>query len=177
MVAPVSVLCFFRLAWKALWIRYVHFTGCTHSAHGELVGHLDGDVYGDGMLDVFTVGSHGGDPGCGTYPSRAVYTYAGLSIVMQVQATCAICAALAVRGGRLESYSSGGSRSVSVSGGRSSRKGGWRKRINAEGRAFYEHRRTGRVQYGSPVVSSDVEEGRSSDMSGCEGRLCRVDET
>ena len=186
MVAPVSALCFLLLGWQALWIRHVHFAGCArgaagHAPHAEaMAGHLDGgDAYGEGVLEAAGGGHHGGEAACGAYPSRAVFTYAGLSIVMQIQAACAVCAAMAVRGGRLESYSSGSgsSRGTTASGGSSSgRKGGWRKRINAEGKTFYEHRRTGRVQYEPPVSTSDVEEGRS-DLSGCEGRLARVDES
>lgn len=186
MVAPVSALCFLLLGWQALWIRHLHFASCTRVAARSGLGlHSDGfgDDYGDGLFDAAGGGGHhGGETGCGAYPTRAVLTYAGLSFVMQIQAACAVCAAFAVRGGRLESYAegrssrSGGSSSSSSSS--SGRKGGWRKRINAEGKTFYEHRRTGRVQWEPPLTSSDVEEGRSqSEMSGCEGRLPRVDET
>jgi len=192
MVAPVSALCFFLLGWQALWIRHLYFAGCMRPAasHGlhpaDAVG--DGDSsYGDaGALDGVGGGLHhgAGDAACGAYPSRAVFTYAGLSFVMQIQAACAVCAAFAVRGGRLESYESrsssrhgsrhGGSRGSGS--GSESKQHGWRKRINAEGKTFYEHRRTGRVQWEPPASTSDVEEGRS-DLSGCEGRLPRVDET
>jgi len=190
MVAPVSALCFLLLGWQALWIRHVYFAGCARGAgsahHADAMAHngaahIDGDAYGEGLLDAASAGHHhGGEAGCGAYPTRALYTYAGLSIVMQFQAACAVCAAFAVRGGRLESYpTSSASRGGSSGGGGSSSgrsKGGWRKRINAEGKTFYEHRRTGKVQWEQPTPSSsDVEEGRS-DMSGCEGRLSRVDE-
>jgi len=176
MVAPVSALCFFLLGWQALWIRHVHFAGCARNSRIDSVAHVDNDAYGEGIFDSSTTGAHGGEFGCGAYPSRAVFTYAGLSIVMQIQAACAVCAAMAMRGGRLESYACPGGKGASISSSSSGRKGGWRKRINAEGRTFYEHRRTGRVQYDLPVNTSDVEEGRS-DMSGCEGRLPRVDES
>lgn len=180
MVAPVSALCFILLGWQALWIRHVHFSGCVHGSHTESVTHSEGDLYGEILSEPLAVLSHSGDAGCGAYPSRAVFTYAGLSIVMQIQAACAVCAAMAMRGGRMESHMAPDvSRGSSYGSSSSGRKGGWRKRINADGRTFYEHKRTGRVQYEPPITtvpSSDVEEARS-DVSGCEGRLPRVDET
>lgn len=92
---------------------------------------------------------------------KAVATYAGLSLVMQAQAiTCTIGACL-VRSAREESReSSSGSK-----GGRKLPRG-WRMLSTADGRAFYEHRRTGRVQWQAPspsqATSSEAEEGLSS---------------
>lgn len=187
MVAPVSAVCFVLLGWQALWLRHVHINSCSRGAAsvvdslGQVVGDAYGGAYGEGTLES-SVGRHHNEGGCGVYPSRAMSVYAGLSFLMQLQAVCAVAAAMAVRGGRLESSvsrSKGGSNHRGNNGhGKSSnssgRKGGWRKRINTQGNIFYEHRRTGRVEYELPT--SDVEEGRS-DLSGCEGRLARVEET
>ena len=102
---------------------------------------------------------------------KAVATYAGLSLVMQAQAiTCTIGACLVRSARDAKESSSGGGSGGSRGGRRSGLPRGWRMLSTADGRAFYEHRRTGRVQWEAPTASmatsSEAEEGLSTVPEG-----------
>ena len=183
LVAPVSFVCCVLLGWQALSAGPQHSAACARLVVSATA--MDSLEEAVGKLPVAAGGADSDASHC-AYPSRAVFTYAALAIVMQMHAVCAVCSALVVRSQQTAEAAAADAASSHKSKGESSRgerTRGWRKRLNAEGRAFYEHRRTGRVEWEPPLSSSDVEEGRSdsgfdSCLSGSEwhGRLPRVEE-
>jgi len=177
LVAPVSAACFVLLGWQALSAGSVHSAACARlTVSASAVPALDEEAIALGM----PAGGGAKAPDC-EYPTRAVFAYAALSVVMQIHAACAVCSALVVRSRQNAEAAASSAKSGKGESSRGERTRGWRKRINAEGNTFYEHRRTGRVEWEPPTTSSDLEDGRSdsgfdSCLSGSEGRLPRVDE-
>uniref|UniRef100_A0A7S3FJ80 WW domain-containing protein n=1 Tax=Haptolina ericina TaxID=156174 RepID=A0A7S3FJ80_9EUKA len=177
LVAPVSLACFALLGWQAISAGALHSAACARLAVTATASSgFDADA-----VAISSDGDAAADASHCAYPSRAVFTYAFLSIVMQIHAACAVCAAFVVRAQQQKAEAAASTSKGKGEPRSGERVRGWRKRINAEGRTFYEHRRTGRVEWEPPLSSSDVEEGRSdsgfeSCLSGSEGRLPRVDE-
>lgn len=112
---------------------------------------------------------------------KAVGAYAGLSLVMQAQAISCTVGACLVRSLSKEKDERGSSSGGGGSGSGCTRSPdgrrlprGWRHLSTADGRSFYEHRRTGRVQWdvpgGSAATSSETEEGLSSVPEGTDER-------
>ena len=181
LVAPVSVACFLLLGWQALSANAVH-SGCsphvaTAVARASVRLALEADA---------------GGVGSDCLPSRrTVFTYATLSLVMQVQAAVCVCGAFMVRsatdGGGSGVYRHGREveqREVQVRSGRGGDGAprGWRRRHDSAGRPYYEHKRSGRTQWDMPMgppSTSDLEDASGlsgNDHGGYARKLCRVNE-
>lgn len=162
LVAPVSLLVFLILTWKAI-AHAPAISGCRGAAAAH---HHHHKLHHDGELDWPVDGSV---VRCASMPMRAMVAYAGTGFVMQLQAAACVGAALALRAAKLQSEAVDEeqgdilpARDLVTEGDRYSTSGkklprGWRRFLNEEGRTYYESYKTGERQWHPPERS-----GRSS---------------
>lgn len=155
-----------------------------HSSNGEAAlspVRASGESSHAGMLKaaLALVGHYDTPIACETFPSRtSVATFYGLGLAMSLQVGVCICAAFAVRSAKFR-------RRSEVSGDGSSRDPpflpdsrpssklprGWRQHVDPQSsRTFYEHTKSGRIQWEPPTggrrcIASDAEDGRSGHCS------------